>query len=239
MTVVQLLLGLLPPSRLKNRLLGLTSRRWRIAPSARIHPVVLWRIGTFRVGEDAYVGAGNAFRELLVVDLGERADVGQFNWFSGQALYVAHEDASLAGTLVLEARAAMTSRHYVDCSGGVRLEEFSVIGGVRSTVLTHYADLHDWEQRGAPVILQRGAVTLTNCTLLAGTTVPPHSVVAAGATTAKPLTEPRKVYGGVPARIVSDLSEAHEFVGRTEMRLLSREYAQSKLDDARRRHAEV
>jgi hypothetical protein len=239
MTIVQLLLGLLPPSRLKNRLLGLTARTWSIAASARIHPILLWHVGTLRVGEGAYVGAGNAFRELLVVDLGERADIGQFNWFSGQAQYVRQDDPELAGTLVLEPRAAMTSRHYVDCSGGVRLEELSVIGGVRSTVLTHYADLHVWEQCGAPVVLRRGAITLTNCNVLAGTTIPPNSVLAAGATTAKPLTEPGKLYGGVPARVVADLSDAHEFVGRTEMRLVARETAQAMIENARQRHAQV
>jgi hypothetical protein len=63
MTIVQLLLGLLPPSRLKNRLLGLTARTWSIAASARIHPVLLWHVGTLRVGEGAYVGAGNTFRD--------------------------------------------------------------------------------------------------------------------------------------------------------------------------------
>jgi acetyltransferase-like isoleucine patch superfamily enzyme len=133
----------------------------------------------------------------------------------------------------------MTSRHYVDCSGGVRLEEFSVLGGVRSTVLTHYADLHVWEQCGAPVVLRRGAITLTNCNILAGTTLPPNSVLAAGATTAKPLTEAGKLYRGVPARVVADLSDAHEFAGRTEMRLVARETAQAMIDDARRRHAQV
>ena len=239
MTIVQLLLGLLPASRLKNRLLGRTARTWSVAGSARIHPVLLWHVGTLHVGEDAYVGAGNAFRELLVVDLGERADIGQFNWCSGQVQYVRQDDPGLAGTLVLEPRAAMTSRHYVDCSGGVRLEEFSVIGGVRSTVLTHYADLHVRERCGAPVVLQRGAITLTNCNILAGTTIPPNAVVAAGATTAKPLTEPGMLYGGVPARVVGDLSEARQFAERTEMRLVARDEAQAMLDDARQQHARV
>ncbi len=133
----------------------------------------------------------------------------------------------------------MTSRHYVDCSGGVRLEELSVIGGVRSTVLTHWADLHDWEQRGAPVVLRRGAITLTGCNILAGTTMPPNSVLAAGATTAKPLTEPETLYGGVPARALSDISHARSFTERTEMRLISRSEGLTKIDEARRRHAQA
>jgi hypothetical protein len=239
MTIVQLLLGLLPASRLKNRLLSLTARKWSIAPSARIHPVILWHVGTLRVGEGAYIGVGNAFREMLVVDLGERADIGQLNWFSGQAQYIPLVDEDLAGSLILRAHAAMTSRHYVDCSGGVLLEEYSVIGGLRSTVLTHYADVHVWDLRGAPVILRHKAITLTNCVLLAGTTVPANSMVAAGAVTAKPLEEPGKTYGGVPARVVADLSDARDFHGRTEMRLYAREDAQELIKEARRRHAEA
>jgi acetyltransferase-like isoleucine patch superfamily enzyme len=237
MTMLRLILGLLPASRLKNRLLSLTGRSWSVAPSARIHPVLLWHVGTLRVGEHAFVGLGNAFREMLVVDLGDRADIGQLNWFSGQAQYVQQADEELAGALILESQAAITSRHYFDCAGGVRIEEFAVIGGVRSTILTHYADVHTWGLRAAPIVLERGALTLTNCNVLSGTTVPANSVVAAGATTAKPLTEPGKLYGGVPAKVVADISHAREFADRTEMRLTSRADAQAMIELARRRHA--
>jgi hypothetical protein len=84
-----------------------------------------------------------------------------------------------------------------------------------------------------------GSRTPHHCILLAGSSVPRNSVVAAGATTAKPLPEPEKPDGGVPARVVSDLSGAHAFFGRTEIRLLSREDAWAQLHDGRRRHAEV
>jgi acetyltransferase-like isoleucine patch superfamily enzyme len=235
MSVVLFVIGLLPASRLKNRLLTLFGRRrgWSIARTARIHPSVFWHVGVLRMAEGAYIGPLNFFRELTRVELGEQADVGQLNWFSAQAQYVEQADPEHAASLVVRRGATVTARHYLDCAGGVRLEEFAAIGGVRSTVLTHSANVHDWGQQAAPITVGRNSLVLSNCVMLGGSSVPDRCVVAAGATVVKPLLEEGKLYGGVPARVIGDLAGAG-FAERSEARLDSREDIKEMLAERRR-----
>jgi acetyltransferase-like isoleucine patch superfamily enzyme len=226
--------GLLPAGRTKNRLLGMLGRGWRVAPSARVHPSVFWRVGRLRLGERAYIGPGNIFRELARVDLADQADIGQFNWFSAQAQYIPQEEHDDTASVVLERGASITSRHYLDCAGGVRFEELSILAGVRSTVLTHYADVREWALRAEPVVVGRTSLVFSNSVITAGTTIAENVVVGAGAVVSKDLTEPGKLYAGVPASPVSDLSEAG-FATRTEPRLGTRADAKAMLREARAR----
>lgn len=208
MVVVLLLLGLLPASKLKNLLLTTCGRGWSVARSARVQPSLLWRVGQLRVGDRADVGPGNVFRELSSVDLGEGVQMGQFNWFSGAAAYIDQVDPDLAGRLVMEDRSGLTSRHYVDCSGGVRIGMLALVAGVRSTILTHSVNHRTWRQEGRPVHLGRSSVLFSNALVTAGTVIAERSVVAGGAVVSGHLAIPERLYGGVPAVEIGDISGA-------------------------------
>lgn len=228
-SVLLLVVGLLPAHRFKNVLLGLLGGPdWSIDRAARIGPNVFWRVGRLTAAANTYIGPGNVFRELTHVDLQAEADIGQFNWFSAQARYVPQSDPELAGCLIMRRGSHVTSRHYVDCAGGVVLDELALVAGVRSTFLTHYADPHCWELRGKPIRLGASCLVFTNVVVTAGTSVAPRCVVAAGAVVSKDLDEPGKLYAGMPAKAVSDLSRA-AFAERRGSVLLPREEARRLL----------
>jgi acetyltransferase-like isoleucine patch superfamily enzyme len=217
MTIPVMLVGLLPACRAKNVLLSMMGRRFSIDRTATIHPVLIWRIRRLHVGASCHIGPGNAFRDMRLVELGDHAEIGQFNWFSAAAQHVPGSDEAVRASLVMGRHSAITSRHYVDCSGGLRLEEAAVVAGVRSTILTHSMDARRWVQETKPVVLGTSSALFTNVTVTAGAVVPADAVVAAGAVVVGTLTEPGYLYGGTPAKAIADVSTgAH--AGRTESR---------------------
>ena len=204
MAVLRLLLGLLPACGLKNLLLSRIGRGWSIARSARVHPTLFWRVATVRIGAGAQMGPGNAVRDMVRFELADDTIMGQLNWITGETRYADQVDPDLAGALVMHEGAAIASRHYLDCAGGLELGRMAILAGVRSTVLTHWADHQNWVLRAAPVVLGAMTIVSSTVTLTAGAVVPDGCVVAAGAVVAKALPDPHTLYGGVPAKRIGD-----------------------------------
>jgi acetyltransferase-like isoleucine patch superfamily enzyme len=229
--VVVLLLGLLPACRAKNVLLCLVGR-YSIARSARIHPVIIWHVRSLVVGERGYIGPGNAFRDLLRVELGREAEVGQLNWISGASTHANSTENPLIASLVLEDSSAIVSRHYLDCSGGVRLERLAILGGVRSSVLTHGADTAVWEVHGSPVVIGEATLVFSHALITPGVTIAKHCIIAGGAVIPFDLEEPGRLYGGVPAKVIGDVSDG-EHITRRSLRHVPREHAQDLLRQRR------
>ena len=111
--------------------------------------------------------------------------------------------------LVLKEDAAITSRHFIDCNGGVYMGEHSLLAGIRSTILSHAIDFKNCRQDALPVVIGSNTFIGTGCILLKGTVVPDFSIVGAGAVLNKSYTESFKVYGGVPAKVVKDISNEY------------------------------
>ena len=198
---------LLPPSRAKNALLrGLGHR---VHPTARLGVCLVHAVPRFDVGADSVIGHGNVFRALRAVDIGSDAIVGQFNWFS-VAPSLRLPDDGTAGTLRLGDHAVLTNRHYVDCSGGVRLARFGTLGGVRCTVLSHSVDLATGRQTLAEVTLAEHAFVSTNSLVMAGSRLAERAVLAAGSVTALHGEYDRNtLYGGVPAKPIRAIDGAY------------------------------
>ena len=116
-------LAVLLPGPLKRtllrRLLG-----WEIAPSAEIGLSLFQNVGHVRLGPGARVGHFNVFRNLRLLDLGAEAAIGQWNWVSAAEVLVRGTGGD-GGRLVLGRGAAITARHYLDCSGGISVGAFT------------------------------------------------------------------------------------------------------------------
>lgn len=221
MHIVGFLLGMLPASRLKNRLMTWCVRGWTVAPDARVNPCLLWKVTELRIGSGALVGTGNAFRTMRRVAIGESADLGQLNWFSAAGRFAHDLDADLAGSLVMADRSAITSRHYIDCSGGVSIGSASAIGGVRTVIVTHGVDLSTSTVRAQPVRIGERTIVMTGATITQGVTIASGCIVGAGAVVAKDLSVEDTFYGGVPARALRSLAGT-EVTERTSMRFIPR-----------------
>jgi acetyltransferase-like isoleucine patch superfamily enzyme len=180
---------------LHTRVLG-----YRIHPTARVGRSVV-SVGSLTMGPGAVIGGLNYVAHVDRVTLAEDAMIGNLNWISGVRAS-AHAFAGLPrrAELTLHRGAHIGFQHYVDCCDHVELAEMALLGGIRSQVLTHWAEIDTGKLSCAPVRIGERCLLHTGLIITAGSHIAPRSVVAAGAVVTAPLTEPDTFYAGVPAR---------------------------------------
>ncbi|WP_396653915.1 acyltransferase [Microbacterium sp. ARD31] len=179
------LVGFFPSSPLKNYLLRRLG--WDVAGSADISPSLYWRIGGVTIGENARIGIGNVFRDLRDLRLSHDSRIGQWNWISAATPLVR---AGGAGDLLLEQHSALTSRHYLDCSGGIQIGSHATVAGVRSTFVTHGLQWTTSMQSFRGIKIGAYSLISSNCSLTPGTRIGRGVVIGMGATVAGNLSEP-------------------------------------------------
>lgn len=188
---------------------------WDIHPTARIGCSLI-------LVDHAFIGAGvrishfNVFKGMEHLRLEEGVAVGAFNWVSGppRASGAFPRSPDRSPSLHMGRDAAMSGRHIIDCTDKVTFEPLSILGGLRSQILTHAADIHRNELVTKPVVIGEASLVFSGCILLAGCRVPPRSVVAAGAVVDRDLGDELQVYGGVPARALKPLDPGNAYVNR-------------------------
>jgi acetyltransferase-like isoleucine patch superfamily enzyme len=141
------------------------------------------------------------------VRLSVRAVIGPLNWITSppRSAGLFPGSPGRRPRLVVGDEAAITTRHVLLCADEVVIEPYAVLGGLQSRIVTHGPDYITASQRTAPVRIGHHSIVATNCTLLAGSSVPPRCIVAAGATVPGPLPEELAIYGGTPVRKLKDL----------------------------------
>jgi acetyltransferase-like isoleucine patch superfamily enzyme len=194
-----LFIGLFPASALKNQLL-----RWNghsIDQSARIGPILLV-MSVLSIGPNAELGSFSVYLRSRIV-LGTQAFIGSFNWVAGspELIRIAPQTGhTVPGQLILEPQAAITSRHYIDTSGGVYFGGFSTLAGARSTIFTHSINYDRGVLQTSPVSIGKYSIINSNVSITPGSSVPPYSIVAMGSVVTKTMNEPLRLYAGAPAQ---------------------------------------
>src|SRR4051794_6487570 len=203
-------LAILLPGSVKRvvlrRLLG-----WEIGPSAHIGLSLFVGVDDVCLGEGARIGHFNVFRNLRRLELGERSAIGQWNWISASTLLLDKSTDPQHGSLVLGRETAITARHYIDCSGGVVVGSFSVVAGVRSTILTHQIDFGGSLSVSLPVTIGDYCFVGSNNRITPGSALSDLCVTAMGAVVVGALEQRGTLYAGVPAKPVKRLGEAAFF----------------------------
>jgi len=153
------------------------------------------------------VGHFNVIKGARLV-MGEEARLGDFNWIS--ALPLRHprhfrEEVERDPAFIVERHAAVTSRHFVDCSNTVTIGEFATVAGARSQILTHAIDFKRNRQASAPVRIGRYCFVGTACVVLKGSRLPDYSILAASSCLNRGFEETFSLYSGTPAARVKDL----------------------------------
>lgn len=189
-----------------------------IAPSARIGwSIILAERVT--VCAHARMGSFNFVNRLASFHLGEHAQMGSLNWLSGWPAstdYFAVDRATRDPSFRMDEHTSFSNRHLIDCNDKVHLMAFAGLGGWGTQILTHSIDLALGVQRCAPVTLGPYSFVGTRCVLLKGAVLPHHSVLGAGSTLHKPMTQPFALYSGVPAALVRELPVETGWFQRTE-----------------------
>lgn len=154
---------------------------------------------------------------IRLIKLGKSAFIGNLNWLGGVSVSSVHfrEDKDRIPELILEDFAAITNRHYIDCTAAVTIGRFSTIAGVHSVILSHSLNLKTCKQCAAPVTIGQYCFTGTAAIILAGATLPDFSVLGANSLLNKEYTEPYRLYAGNPARPIKQLSREDKYFVRT------------------------
>lgn len=184
-----MMVGTLPASALKNWLLRKVG--YDIPRSARFGPCLVVGVGHVSLGEDSRIGPFNVLRDLTAVTLGSSAVLGQWNWISAARPLLTSPQH---GTFVLGAESALTSRHYVDASGGVSIGQHTTVAGVRSTFITHGIDWRRAEQTTKSIEIGDYCLISSNVALTPGTRIADRVIVGMGATVSGVLDEEGALY---------------------------------------------
>lgn len=197
---------LLPASRLKNRLLNLLGHS--VHPTARLGICLVIKVERFDLAEGVLVNNFNFFQHLALVQIGYGSRIMMLNWILGGSGFESDGvDRGDLRTLKMGAHAHVISCHYLDCGGGLIMSDNSWLTGVRSTVLSHAFDPEGGGIVLEPIVLEKGAVVATSCTMLPGTVVGAGALLAAGSTTwTGQKLAPESLYGGVPARRLAPIT---------------------------------
>lgn len=199
-------LSLLLPWPLRRRLLA-RAFGYRIHPTARIG--LAW-VMPQRLVMEAHASIGNltVCKNLGLIHLQEHSFVGNGNWITGYppgpSRHFAHQP-DRRPELVLGRHAAITNRHFIDCTATVSIGEFTTFAGFYSQILTHSIDLAESRQAASPVTIGKYCFIGTNSVLLGGSALPDYSVLGAKSLLNKVFKETGTLYGGVPAKPLSAL----------------------------------
>jgi acetyltransferase-like isoleucine patch superfamily enzyme len=184
---------------------------WQVDRSARIGWSLFVGVRRVRLGPRARIGHFTVFRDLNHLELGADSHIGQWNWITAARELLATPGGDEAGVLMIGEHSAVTSRHYLDCTGGVTVGAFSTVAGVRSTIFTHQIDISQSRQVWRPVRIGRYCYIGSDVRITPGSSVPDRCVIGMGSVVTGVLEEPGMFYGGVPARPIKELGKAAYF----------------------------
>lgn len=160
------------------------------------------------LGDGAVIGNLTIVKGLSRLELGENARLGNLNWVTavpkdalGHFTHLPERDPSL----VIEREAAITHRHLIDCTGGVRIGAFATFAGWHSQVISHSFDFRASRQDAAPITVGQYAFVGSRCILLKGSNLPDRSVLGAGSVYEGDDSQPHGLYRGNPATRVGEL----------------------------------
>ena len=184
-SVLVTIVATLPASRVKNSLLRTLG--WTIGDDVRVGPCLVSNVGVVDIGDGAIIGAFNVVRDLAELTIGEHAQLGHWNWVTCSRAF---REGGSGCRFYLGRHSAITSRHYIDCSGGIRVGAYTTIAGERSTLITHGISWKTCAQTSSPIEIGDYCLLSSNVQVTPGTVVGSRIVAGMGATLAGKLVEP-------------------------------------------------
>lgn len=211
--VLHLIISILP-WQLKRRVLS-KCFGFNIHKTAYIGLSVV-NVGFLKMAAGSRIGHFNFIRSVTRIDLEESATVGNLNWITGAVSYLPMKlsDGIKPGLLHIGRHSAITNRHYIDCSGGFQIGQFSILAGVKTTLFTHSINIHTSNQNVQGIVIGNYCFVGTSCVLLLGSHLPDCSVLAAGSILTQYHQETHTLYAGNPAKEIKKFPRDAPFFSR-------------------------
>jgi carbonic anhydrase/acetyltransferase-like protein (isoleucine patch superfamily) len=148
---------------------------WSIGENTRIGCSIIL-CGRVSIGANCQIGHFNLFRDLKTLEIGNETKILNLNHF------MASKEKDWPDAFSIKNNSQITSRHFFDCSGGIRIGNLCLIGGRDSQFWTHFYDSRD----GIGRIKWHELTVADRCYVCARSTlvyckIPADSVVGAGA----------------------------------------------------------
>ena len=192
---------------------------YQIHPKARIG--LAWIFPKRLVmAEGSNIAHLTAAVNLDYIQLDANATIGRSNWITGfttgtDSAHFKHQPERKAELIMGEA-SAVTKHHHLDCTNAIHIGKFSTIAGYQSQLLTHSINVVASIQDSQPIVIGEYTFVGTNVVVLGGATLPAYSVLGAKSLLNKAFTEEWKLYGGVPAKLLSDIPRDAKYFTRTD-----------------------
>jgi len=158
-------------------------------------------------------------KNIDLLHLKSHASIGRANWITGFPPGSSHhfaKEKDRRPELIVGEHAAITHRHFIDCTNSVVIGKFTTMAGFQSQIVTHSIDIEKNRQASSPVRIGDYCFIGTNCVLLGGSALPDYSVLGAKSLLNKGFTESHQLYGGVPAEPIKKLSPDCQYFQRSE-----------------------
>jgi acetyltransferase-like isoleucine patch superfamily enzyme len=169
--------------------------------------------------ERARIGHLTICKDIDLVRMEEASYVGNLNWITGYPSdlkgpgHFGHQP-DRRPELVLDQHAAITNRHFIDCTERIHVGAFGTVAGFASQLMTHSVNIEHCRQEAYPITVGSYCFVGTNCVLLGGSALPDYSVLGAKSLLNQAFTESYFLYGGVPAKPLKALPETSKYFQR-------------------------
>jgi len=150
----------------------------------------------------------------------EASYIGRANWITGfptstDSAHFKHQPDRKA-ELLIGRHSAITKNHHIDCTNTISIGAFSTIAGYNSQLLTHSINTFENRQDSAPIFIGHHTFVGTNVVILGGAILPANSVLGAKSMLNKKHINEWSLYGGVPAKLISNIPVTHKYFNRSE-----------------------
>jgi acetyltransferase-like isoleucine patch superfamily enzyme len=167
---------------------------------------------------DAKIGLFNVAVHLDLIHIGKYSSISRGNWITGFSSgtlseHFAHQK-DRESNLILGKHSAITKNHHLDCTNVIQIGNFVTVAGYSSQFLTHSINIELNIQDSYPISIGDYCFVGTSSTLLGGSVLPPFSVLGAKSLLNKPFSTPYRLYGGIPATEIKELSCDFKYFNR-------------------------
>lgn len=167
------------------------------------------------MADNAKIGHLNIVRNMSILKMKYSSTIGNLNWISGEAFDQIEEKKDKKNSfLKIGSNSAITNRHYLDCSGGLSIGEFTIFAGVKSTLLTHSIDIEKSVQKLNSIKIGDYCFISSNCIFIGGSSLPSYSVVGAGSVIRNQFDKTYFLYSGNPAQPIKNISKNSNYFSR-------------------------
>lgn len=170
------------------------------------------------MGANSSIGHFNTAVHLDEIIMEDEIFIGRGNWITGftsgtNSKHFKHQP-SRKSTLYIGAHSSITKNHHIDCTSPIIIGKYVTIAGYSSQFITHSINVYDNRQDSRPITIGDYCFVGTNVVVLGGANLPAYSVLGAKALLNKSFTDEWKLYGGNPAKLITDIGKDAKYFNR-------------------------